>query len=343
MPLRVRRKLLTIMINSQRSHSSVTETWSAIIESLPSQTNTKAGWCLRQGLLHVRDNDTTASNLGPIIHLYGIPSFYQTVQPKFVRQQETDDAAASIAASITDTDAENDIAATTMTAHDEPRTCFASLCRIVVSQFVSNKAANVAWKRLLRTVTMTPQAVLTLTKSGGPMEIVFQQPAGLTKNKALTIVDLAQRFVDGRLSEELLIASDEDAVRALLLCVKGIGPWSVDMFLMFYLERPNVLPLGDLGVRKGLMQQFGWKSIDAKKDKVKIEERLRVFEPYRSLVTYYMWKIAEAPMKSKTAGDSSANEQQQSNGSSGKRVLTTPSTPVNRRKQARNVTLLAKV
>ena len=94
--------------------------------------------------------------------------------------------------------------------------------------------------------------------------------------------------------------SNDNMLREALLEIKGIGPWTCDMFMMFYLEKPNILPLGDLGVRKGIARYFnmtkgqGHKgSLCQKKDAERIHKRLKAYEPYQSLLTYYMWKAAD--------------------------------------------------
>mmetsp|Transcript_23620 Transcript_23620/g.30811 ORF Transcript_23620/g.30811 Transcript_23620/m.30811 type:complete len:250 (+) Transcript_23620:3-752(+) len=141
----------------------------------------------------------------------------------------------------------------------------------------------------------------------------LKKSARITRAKSIAIIDLAQRFSNGQLSEEMLLSSknngkedcDESSqkIRTELLKVKGIGPWSCDMFMMFYLEKSNILPLGDLGVRKGLALFFGWKGsapkqqLCPKKDLKWIEKELKAYEPYRSLLTYFMWRVADTPIQ----------------------------------------------
>ena len=153
---------------------------------------------------------------------------------------------------------------------------------------------------------------------------------GITKNKAKALQDLAIHFQDGRLSEEFLrqthaaresdsscssSGDDTNAIRQALLNVRGIGEWSCDMFLLFTLEHGDVLPLGDLGVRKGMQKHFFPRSASlcAKKDKAKIHERLDPFRPYRSLVSYYMWRVADTPESVKQEDVSSPSVAEQAN------------------------------
>lgn len=258
-----------------------------------SSTKTKAGWCLKQGLLHIAscsDDDDDGAMLR-LIQRHGIPSFYSCCS-----------TSTNPNSTLCRHDATQDI--------KDPSTCFESLCRIIAGQFISGVAAQAAWKKLLAVTNnnLTPETILALADDEQhAMETKLQKPAGITKAKARSIVDLAQHFVDGKLSEELFsddsdkTNDDEAILRKALLSVRGIGPWSCDMFLQFYLEKPNILPLGDLGVRKGIAKHFGIRGsqargqICAKKDENRVRERLAMYEPYHSLVTYYMWRVADTP------------------------------------------------
>jgi len=230
-------------------------------------TTTKAGWCLREGLDHLCRVD--GGHSACLIEQYGLPSLYECVisQSCHCRHEQIS---------------------------KKPRSCFQSLCRIIVGQFVSGHSAQAVWKRLLQHTqnNLTPQTILQLTD----IEEQLQKPIGTTRRKAESIVDLAKQFDQDGLSEDFLTQSDESTIRQALLKVKGIGPWSCDMYLMFYLERPNVLPLGDLGVRKGLVKHFGFQSLCPKKDADKVRERLQIYEPYQSLLAYYMWRVADIPV-----------------------------------------------
>lgn len=253
---------------------------------------TKAGWCLRQGLLHVATLD---AGLAQRIAQHGVPDFY-ACHKRIV---------------------DSSVTTTTTQLQDvkDPTTCFESLCRIIVGQFISGKAARAAWRKVLSLrgrhaaadALLTPLMVLEHTGPDGQDLAEFQTSLGLTKNKARSLHDLACRFHDGRLSEEFLRSTDAnakvsaeaqtEAIRQALLQVRGIGEWSCDMFLLFTLEHSDILPLGDLGVRKGIAKHFfvGKSTVCAKKDKAKIHERLAPFRPYRSLVSYYMWRVADTP------------------------------------------------
>jgi DNA-3-methyladenine glycosylase II len=147
-----------------------------------------------------------------------------------------------------------------------------------------------------------PSVVLVLAKQG--LEDHLRKPAGLSNAKARSIVALSEAFERGELSEEFLTDTsndEDDIVRDALLKIKGIGPWSCDMFLMFYLEKPNVIPIGDLGVRKGMQRFCSLRgsakggSLCQKKDLDVMLQAAQPYHPYQSIFSYYMWKVADTP------------------------------------------------
>jgi DNA-3-methyladenine glycosylase II len=242
-------------------------------------TTTKSGWCLRQGLVHVITVDN--GRLLDLVRRQGLPSFYHSFNNNCRHHEPTENIKA-------------------------PETCFQSLCRIIAGQQLAGKAAQSIWKRLLETTqhNLTPNAVLD--KSGGAdgknLELGLQKPSGLSRAKAKSILDLAQRFEEQALSEAFLTnpMSTEEDIRNSLLQVKGLGPWSCDMFIMFHLEKPNVFPFGDLGVRKGVKRVFDLRdgrgkrgSLCQKKDFHRACKLVEPYSPYQSLLTYYMWRAAD--------------------------------------------------
>lgn len=233
-------------------------------------TITKGGWCLREGLSHVVT--VNQEGLQPIVLHSGAPRVYQSIKCRH------DDAIQNM---------------------KNPTTCFESLCRIVAGQQLAGAAAQAVWRRLLETTQplLTPKIVLELAEQS--LAENLQKPAGLSGAKARSIVDLAEKFESGVLHDTFLVTAPEQDVREALLQVRGIGPWSCDMFLLFYLERPDILPLGDLGVRKGIAKHFGLQgsgkkgSLCPKKDVDQILQAVKPYEPYHSLFSYYMWKVAD--------------------------------------------------
>jgi DNA-3-methyladenine glycosylase II len=114
--------------------------------------------------------------------------------------------------------------------------------------------------------------------------------AGVSRQKAGYLRDLAQHVVDGSLDFEGIGDAADEEVAERLTAVKGIGEWSAHMFLMFQLGRPDVLPVGDLGVRTGMRIAYGLEETPGPKEALTIGEP---WAPYRSVASWYMWRAAE--------------------------------------------------
>jgi DNA-3-methyladenine glycosylase II len=162
-----------------------------------------------------------------------------------------------------------------------------TLCRSIVYQQVSGKAAATIFARLKKATGRTFNARNLLKLS--PEEL---RACGLSGQKASYVRDLAERVlrkeIDFRRLPEM---SDEDVVEHLTR-VKGVGIWTAQMFLMFALERPNVLPVADLGVRNAIMRAYDLKEVPAIADLLKIAE---AWHPYCSVATWYLWRSLDGP------------------------------------------------
>jgi methylated-DNA-[protein]-cysteine S-methyltransferase len=167
-------------------------------------------------------------------------------------------------------------------------TPFAALARAIVAQQLSGKAAATIYGRvaaLLGADTLDDaSAFLAL-----PQEKL--RGAGLSQNKTLALLDLARHAADGTLPTRAAMAtmSDEDIITALAQR-RGIGRWSAQMLLMFYLGRPNVLPLADLGVQKGFAITYGTRGLPSRRA---IERVARAWAPYASVASWYLWRAVE--------------------------------------------------
>lgn len=169
---------------------------------------------------------------------------------------------------------------------------FNSLARSILSQQLAVKAASVIQGRFMALCQCedfaTPEAVLALDKEQ-------LRGVGLSYAKAGYVLDLAKHFQSGQLSDAKIATMDDDTLVAELTKVKGIGRWTVDMFAMFHLGRPDVFPLGDLAVRKGLQELYKLKAKPSVAEFTTIGD---VWRPHRSLGSYYMWRIPTSNQKS---------------------------------------------
>ncbi len=160
---------------------------------------------------------------------------------------------------------------------------FFELSRAIVFQQLSGKAAGTIWGRFLALVEeLQPERVLGRT-------IEEMRDVGLSRPKASYLHDLSTRISNGDLDLSKLAQMSDDEVRAELTRVKGFGVWSADMHLMFGMGRPDVLPLGDLGVRKGFLKLLGREAMTP----AEMEEVAEPWRPYRSVASHYMWRFIE--------------------------------------------------
>ena len=114
--------------------------------------------------------------------------------------------------------------------------------------------------------------------------------AGVSRPKIAYLRDLAERVHDGRMPLESLETMSDDEVVAAITAIKGFGQWSAEMFLIFRLNRPDVLPLTDLGIIKGMQKLFGLRRRPAPRTMMKLAEPWR---PYRSVASWYLWRLHE--------------------------------------------------
>jgi DNA-3-methyladenine glycosylase II len=163
-----------------------------------------------------------------------------------------------------------------------PHDAYGALLRSIVGQQLSTKAASTIYERLTEMFggrTPTPRELLE-----SDPELI--RAAGLSRAKVAYLRDLAEHVEDGELDLQCLPELDDEEVTAELTAIKGLGPWTVDMFLIFHLGRPDVLPVGDLGIRRAVQVQYGLKELPEAADLKRIAESWR---PSRSLACLYLW------------------------------------------------------
>ena len=164
---------------------------------------------------------------------------------------------------------------------------FGTLVRAIVGQQISARAASTidARLRLLSGEPHEPAALLAVGEVG-------LRSCGLSGVKARYILNLSEAVVSGRLPLKRIGALDDDSVKARLVAVKGIGPWTAEMFLIFSLNRPDVLSPGDLGVRVGIRDFFGLDAMPSHRQCVDLTESWR---PFRSVAMWYLWRSIDTP------------------------------------------------
>lgn len=164
---------------------------------------------------------------------------------------------------------------------------FEALVETIVYQQLAGKAAAAIFGRVRALAAGMPMDAPTLLA----LPDATLRAAGISGPKMRSLRDLAARVADGRLDITGLDSLDEDTLGERLLTVKGIGPWSVQMFLIFRLGRPDVWPTGDLGIRKGAQRVWEMGELPRPRDLDPMGEPLR---PYRSIASWYLWRAAAA-------------------------------------------------
>ena len=171
---------------------------------------------------------------------------------------------------------------------DECDSVYESLLEAIAYQSIAGKAAQVIFSRIRALgsngICPTPQELLRVSTRN-------LRKAGLSHAKIAAVRDLARKTIEGVVPtlDEAAKMSDQELVDRLI-SVRGIGAWTVEMFLIFRLGRPDVLPIHDYGVQKGWALTYRKKAIPKPKDLLKFGERWR---PYRTVASWYMWRAVE--------------------------------------------------
>jgi 3-methyladenine DNA glycosylase/8-oxoguanine DNA glycosylase len=175
------------------------------------------------------------------------------------------------------------------TLRPEPtQSLFAALARAIVYQQLSGAAAGTILRRV--------HAIYAPKRSITPRDVLATAPerlraAGLSTAKTAALRDLAARTLDGTVpSMAAARRMGDDELVERLVQVRGVGRWTVEMLLIFRLGRPDVLPVSDLGIRKGFARTFGVRRLPAA---VTITRRARRWRPYRTVASWYLWRALE--------------------------------------------------
>ncbi|HYG95594.1 MAG TPA: DNA-3-methyladenine glycosylase [Solirubrobacterales bacterium] len=170
---------------------------------------------------------------------------------------------------------------------ERPNDAYGALLRAIVGQQLSTKAARTIYLRVIDLfggTTPSPEQLLE-----APEEDL--RAAGLSGRKTEYVRDLASHILSGELELDRLDELGDEEVIEEIVAVRGLGRWTAEMFLLFHLERPDVLSGGDLGIRKAIQIEYGLEQMPPPKQVIEIGEPWR---PYRSLASLYLWESLAA-------------------------------------------------
>lgn len=172
-------------------------------------------------------------------------------------------------------------------SEERPADAYGALLRAIVGQQLSTKAARTIYGRVLELFdgrTPTPEQLLDADETK-------LRAAGLSGRKVEYIRDLAAHVIAGELELDRLEELSDEEVIEEIVAVRGLGVWTAEMFLLFHLERPDVLSGGDLGIRKAVQIEYGLEEMPPPAQVLEIGERWR---PHRSLASLYLWESLAA-------------------------------------------------
>jgi DNA-3-methyladenine glycosylase II len=178
---------------------------------------------------------------------------------------------------------------------------FTTLARSIVGQQVSVQSAQAVWERFVLRVGAIEGGLLTADQAGSaaqqiaPLAVIAKAPdelksVGLSARKVSYLLDLAQHFVNGAVHVQQWQQMEDEAIIDELVAIRGIGRWTAEMFLIFHLLRPNIMPLDDLGLIKGIAHNyFSGEPVS----RAQAREVGEAWSPYRSVATWYIWRTLD--------------------------------------------------
>jgi DNA-3-methyladenine glycosylase II len=172
-------------------------------------------------------------------------------------------------------------------SEERPADAYGALLRAIVGQQLSTKAARTIYRRVCELFggsTPSPEQLLAAEEAD-------LRAAGLSGRKAEYVRDLARHVLDGELELDRLAELPDEEVIEEIVAVRGLGRWTAEMFLLFHLERPDVLSGGDLGIRKAIQVEYRLDEMPAPQRVLEIGEPWR---PHRSLASLYLWESLAA-------------------------------------------------
>ena len=158
---------------------------------------------------------------------------------------------------------------------------FITLARSIVGQQISVKAAESVWQKVIAEVSqITAQAIYA-------SDIDLLRSCGLSQRKVVYLQDLSLHFIDRAWDETTWHEMNDEAIITQLIQVKGIGRWTAEMFLIFHMLRPNILPLDDIGLQRAISLHY---NANQPIDKDAIRKLAKQWEPWRTVATWHLWR-----------------------------------------------------
>ncbi len=158
---------------------------------------------------------------------------------------------------------------------------FTTLARSIIGQQISVKAAESVWQKVIGTIpNLNPRTIAAV-------EHEALRTCGLSGRKITYLQDLSRHFLLDKFSEATWIHMEDEALIAQLTQVKGIGRWTAEMFLIFYMQRPDILPVDDIGLQRAISQHYNNNQPVNKKWMI---ELAKPWQPWRSVATWYLWR-----------------------------------------------------
>lgn len=158
---------------------------------------------------------------------------------------------------------------------------FSTLARSIVGQQISVKAAESVWKKLISQIQEPTPIAISKT------DYTALRNCGLSGRKVEYLQDLARQFLSGEVNAATWHDMDDELLIRDLVKIKGIGRWTAEMFMIFYLLRPNVLPLDDIGLQRAISLHYKQNQPISRSE---IQELAKIWEPWRSVATWYLWR-----------------------------------------------------
>ncbi|MGK7933558.1 MAG: DNA-3-methyladenine glycosylase [Microcystaceae cyanobacterium] len=166
----------------------------------------------------------------------------------------------------------------TLINHQNP---FYTLVKAIIGQQISVKAAEAIWNRLnAQLISISPQAYLKLSETD-------LRECGLSRQKIAYITTIAQAFESGTLNPQEWDNMDDETILKQLMSLRGIGIWTAQMFLIFYLHRPDIFPLADLGLVNAIHHHYSQDKTLSKTEMIDLSQQ---WKPYRTVATWYLWR-----------------------------------------------------